>query len=1297
MVVSDQKSNERFVVESRVGGGASGEIFRAIDTTTGAPVALKLLRQTATASERTRFTREISVIADLRHPNIVDYVGHGEWSDGRMFLAMEWLDGEDLSKRQRRAPLGMRDAVEVVRRAAQALAAIHTRGIVHRDLKLSNMFLVRGRGTAVKLIDFGVVKPSVPDGYDTEPGTILGTPHYMAPEQARGEPVDPRSDVYALGSVLFRLLTGRNVFETDHVIALLGRLVLEDPPHPSSVRFDIPDKVDAVVHCALSRERSQRYDNAGDFARALARVGKLNNDPPSAERSASAVRPTRRRNDSVTDTGTTGNRPTRQGLGVRRVVACMVYDLGDTSADRSVSEHLVDMAGEDVRIEALAGGKAVTVLGVEHSRGDEVMRAARMALQVIGDFPEARAVVTIGHAIMARANLAGEALDRAAQQFEATQPGVVRLGLYAAAALDTRFEIIRDAEGGVLVREDPRDLAPRLVLGRPTPTVGREKEITKLQSLYGEVLHDSFPRAALLMGPPGMGKSRVRSELALRLELAPVPPAVLMCRGDTRGTVSVLGRALRSHMGVLDGAAHSEQVDLVKTYVRSRLPRSLHFLAAFIGELVGVPFPDDQDEPLRAARNNDQLMQSRIRMALEAFVRTQAGRIPQVLILEDAHLADDTTIELVDWVLACPDLRLMVYAFAQPEITTRRSELWSKARLTQLTLGPLAPALAERIVASVLPNMPPQARGELLRRAGGNPFVLEELCRCSAEGSQDLPLTVQALVQRRLDSLPMAVRETLRAAAVFGHYFWSGGIARLLDRGVDEDFAIAEQSEIILRQPSSRVAGQVEYVFRQALVRDAAYASLLEEDRRHLHLAAGEWLEAVGSPDLGEIAGHFDAGDDSDRAASLYARATRQALANFGQMDTALHFARRGLECGASGGERAQLLLTKAHIFSRTGQLADANVAAEQAAKLVPASSDMWVDAQRLLAGSLIESGRATEGEARASWALGPQFNERLSPAMRAVLLATRVRGLIDLNRPGHAMSVADEAVAAAKQAGSRGEHAMMRALDARLFGLMTAGLPGDAVKAGQALMEAADRIGDLHLASRARLNTASSLNYLGRFEDAEVLITRALPDVRSFRLRLLEALAIHNHGMCHAQLGRLDKGIEMQREATQIADECDGVRLGINARIYESVLLVWRGAPGDYRRAHELAQHVMQASQSQLSLQVTALYALAKVQQARRYHNEALEASREAHRRLGDGPVEEWDEAIRRCFIEALTATGNQQEADAVLRTAFEAIRQRVALISSADYRLSFTTRNDDVARLLEMAHRRLGLQLDR
>lgn len=1298
MPTGSTQPSERFVIESRIGGGAAGDIYKGTDVQTGQFVAIKLLRHTATPSEKTRFTREIAVVRDLGHPNIVNYVAHGDWPDGRIFLAMEYLDGEDLAQRQRRQPLGMQDSVEVVRRAAQALAAIHSRDIVHRDLKLSNMFLVKGRGTAVKLIDFGVVKPAEPDGYTTEPGTILGTPHHMAPEQAQGEPVDPRADVYALGSVLFRLLTGRNVFETEHVIALLGRLVLEDPPHPSAIRFDIPEKLDHVVYTAISRNREMRYANAGDFARALARVGPVNNDPPQTEASASVVRPTRRRRESTTGSST-DSRMTRPGLGVRRVVACVLYDLGETSVDVTVGDTLVDVTGEDVRIETLAGGKTVAVLGVEHSRGDELMRAARAALTVIADFPEARVVVANGHASMARSNLAGEALERAARQLESATPGAIRLDIHAAAALEGRFVVERDADGARLIREEPRDLAPRQVLGRPTPTVGREREIAQLQALYADTLQDSFPRAAVVVGPAGIGKSRIRSELAGRLELAPMPPEILLCRGDAEiggSSLSAFGKALRAQMGVQDGAEWKEQVQRVRRYVRSRLPRSLHFLGAFVGELVGVSFPDHADEPLRAARANDQLMKSRIRMALEAFIRTQAARMPQVIILEDGHWADETTIELIDWLLACPDIRLAVYAFARREIDARFSELWTGARIERLDLGPLPPVLSERIVTAALPDVSDRVRSDLVRRAGGNPLVLEELVRCAAEGRDELPLTVQALVQTRLDRLDPQVQETLRAAAVFGQAFWTGGVAELLERSVQQDLEQAEGAEIVFRQPTSRIAGHEEWMFRQALVREAAHASLLEEDRKALHLAAGRWLETMKIADLGVLGSHYEQGGELAKAASAYVQAAQRALANFGEIQSALQLAERGLACHAEGEERAQLLITQAQVLSSIGQLADSIEAAEEAAGLVSPPSRLWLEAQRLLAVSMGEAGRAGEGDTRATWALSPEVGGELSQAQRSVLLAARVRPLVNLNRQSQALAVATEAVQAAERAGTEGSHAMLRALDARLFALANNSDPAGAIEAGDELIEAADRAGDVLLASRARINTASSLNYLGQYERAQVLIERALPDVRSFRLRILEASAIHNLGMSYARRGALDQGIDMQRDSMTIADECGASRLALYARCYEANFLVWRGQPGDLRRAFETAEYLMQVTQTQIGLQIDALYTLARVQLARRQLEEATKAAQEAHRRLMEGAtVEEWNEAIRLCYVDCLLAAGEQAVADQAIHHAFEFLQLRVRGIGERELRNSYVTRNDEVVQLLHHARLRLGLEL--
>ncbi|MGK3982432.1 protein kinase [Sorangium sp. So ce136] len=1292
---------DRFMIEARSRSGGMGDIFKGTDQTTGAPVAIKILRAAASDQERARFAREIAILADLRHPNIVQYIAHGTWLDGRLFFAMEWLDGEDLGQRQRRAPLGLRDSVEVVRRSAAAMAAIHARGVVHRDLKLSNIFLVRGKGTAIKLIDFGVVKLAIPDDCPTERGTIIGTPHFMAPEQARGEPVDARADVYSLGSVLFRLVTGRNVFETEHAIALLGRLVLEDPPRAQQIRFDVPEALDEVITRAIARDREKRYENGGELARALARVGELSNDPPATDRSASAVRRAAApeiKPSPASPAGPSDERPqVRLATSERRVVACVLFELGAGPLHPDVDASLREVLGDDARLEPLLSGKMVAVLGVERSRGDEAMRAARAALTVARSTPGARVSVAVGHAVRGRANLAGEALERAAQQLESAVPGAVRIDVYATAALEGRFVVQEDARGGVLVHEDATGFDARKLLGPPTPTVGRDNEIAQLQGIFSEIAEDGVPRAALVTGPAGIGKSRVRAELIQRLDMAPHAPVILLCRGDpmSQGSgLSGLGRALRALMGIHDGERLEDQVQKVNAHVAMRLARPLRFLAAFIGELTGVPFPDEGNEPLRAARESPQLMESRMRMAIEAFFRSKSESTPQILVIEDMHWADSTTIDLVDCLLGCTDLRFGVFGFARPELGGRFPALWAQRNVTRLSLSPLSPQAADRLVATALPQADPATRSAIVRRAGGYALFLEELIRYAADGRDDVPLSVQALVQLRVDRMSKGVREVLRAASVFGPVFWSGGVEALLERAVGAELAELEAGEIIARQLEPRVAGQVQWTFRQALVRDAAYASILEEDRAALHLAAAAWLESAGDVDPGLVARHAEAAGDKARAALLYARATRAAVATGAELDVALDLATRGLACGAEGTTRATLLVHRGEICELMGRVPEGLDAAEEAARLALPGSDLWGEAQVLAVTCMIEAGQSAEGDARAASALSPQFAAALSPSIRAMLLASRVRGLVDLSRPAEALRAAEAALEVARASGSTG--ALLRTHEAHLAALMNVGDLSAAVSAGTALVGAADQAGDTVVATKARLNTGSVLNHLGLFEDAQAMLERALLDARSRKLRAIEGFALHNLGMSYARLGNIEEGVAHQRHAGRIADECQIARLRIVGRLYEALFLVWRGAPGDHGTAHSIARWLCEeTARHATSLQAMASFALARVQLARRELKAAVDAAREASRHLEGGPIEEWNDAIRLTLVEALLATGDEAAGNAALDAAFTALAARVEALRDPRHREAFLRGSDDIGRLIALARERLGRSL--
>jgi formylglycine-generating enzyme required for sulfatase activity/dienelactone hydrolase len=260
-----------YEILEKLGEGGMGVVYKARDTRLGRFVALKFLSSNVGPDdiERARFLQEARAASSLDHPNICTIYDIGKTDDGRTFIVMAYYEGETLRARMARGPMPAGDAIRIGRQIAQGLARAHERGIVHRDVKPANIFITTD-GTA-KVLDFGVARLlDETHTQMTRAGTTIGTVNYMAPEQARGEEVDRRADVWALGVILHEMLTGAPTFGGDHPMVVLNAIQTQDPAPLDGRRPDVPAAVSSVVAQALKKERSERFADAGALEAALA-------------------------------------------------------------------------------------------------------------------------------------------------------------------------------------------------------------------------------------------------------------------------------------------------------------------------------------------------------------------------------------------------------------------------------------------------------------------------------------------------------------------------------------------------------------------------------------------------------------------------------------------------------------------------------------------------------------------------------------------------------------------------------------------------------------------------------------------------------------------------------------------------------------------------------------------------------------------------------------------------------------------------------------------------------------------
>jgi serine/threonine protein kinase/tetratricopeptide (TPR) repeat protein len=1178
---------DRFALEARTGAGGMATVYRARDRLTGATVALKVLER-RDAQNAERFDREARVLSELAHPALVRYIAHGVSTDGAPYLVMEWLEGTDLGDRLARGPIGTNASIAIVRRVAEGLATAHARGIIHRDLKPSNLFLVDGKTDRVKVVDFGLARPAGTDSL-TRTGASIGTPRFMAPEQVKGRrDLDARVDVYGLGCVLYSCLSGRPAFSGSDNMAILAKVLLEDP---TPVRELVPEVPEALAQLCAEMLAKDRLERPVDAAAVVARLEAIASDP-------------------AIDDAPTEENPVAVTGGEQRLLSVVLVDghaetttsappgFEEAPDSTTVTRTEADVPGAlggllakyGEKFARLPDGSLVVTVSGAGTATDQSAQAARLALSIRERVPAVAIALATGRGQLASRRPTGDVIDRAAsllRRARAKGRREVVIDDVTHELLGQRFASRRGPAGVELLRE--RDGDPmRTLLGRATSCVGRDAELAMLEAVWDQCIGEHHAGAVLVTGDAGVGKSRLRYELVRRLAARTGWFQMWIGRGDPMragAAFGLLAPAIRRAAGVLEGEPLEVRQEKLRARVGAHLePEAAARVTEFLGELVGVPFPDEHSARLRAARHDARLMNEQMRRAWEEWVDAESATGPLMIVLEDLHWGDWPTVKFIDSMLvALAERPILVLALARPEVRTLLPGLWEGRPVSEIALGALSRRAAEKLVREVLGSrVAPAVVAKLVEQAAGNALFLEELIRAASAGKGDaLPETVLAMMQARLDRLPAEARRVLRAASVFSNVFWTAGVGALVgaDLPVPEWIEFLVDEEVVARRGDRKFPDEDELVFRHAMVREAAYSLLTESDRKLGHRQAGEWLEQVGERDALVLAEHFERGGELVRAAAQYQRAADQALE---ASDTAAVAARaeRGLACLDQAGVasrdpvRGALHLAVALACSWTARFRDQEIAARAALACLAPGEPAWCRAAGEVAHACGYLGRKDDVVAIAETLCAPEL---AATGGRAYVIAAASTTTLLLLLGAYPLAerlfgLANAAAGAFPEDDDPAVPAVVNRMGAARA--LARGDLAENLACNRAAIEHYERAGDLASSLRQRANQGGCLLALGAYPEARAMLADATASAARLGLSSVTAVCRSNLGLTIGLLGEHALARDVLTKAIEEFTQMGMRRTG--AAAHADLSLVLRNA-GDLAGAGREAEHAVE------------------------------------------------------------------------------------------------------------------------
>lgn len=1218
----------RYVIGATLGKGGTGQVFRAFDRATRTDVALKIVRPEVSGrrSAFERLGREVRHAREVQHRNVCRVFDLSQ-ADGFTFLTMELATLGSLRRTLRsRGRAALSERVADARALAAGLAAIHAAGIIHRDLKPEN--ILRMADGRLVVSDFGLAREVRNGGVDGG-----GTRGYVAPEVMAGGAASVLSDIWSLGVVIRELFSARVASEqTSTFRTAVTRLCNECRSELASAR---PPAVAAV----------------------LARLDEL---------SAAAPAPSTKSGSATV-------------LVNEQRIACVVVgrvreELTDTLKRRAESSGGEWRRRSRLTFEATFRG--------EGTPSDLVSAAARFALATRDDSGAALAI-GIGRLATEGLRQTNMTTRRTSRLLATLKRDTIALDSATASLLNPRFEVSKST----LVREAGTVDRPRTVLGRIIPCVGRDRELSTLIGLWHETADEPIARCLLVTAPAGGGKSRLRHEFVERIGRDGGTAQVLIGRGDALragAPFAMLGPALRTALGLIEGESNTGACGRMVDRVRSYAPASdAKRVAAFLGEVVGVTFPDGDLPSLRRARLDPRLMAEQTLAAWLDFVEGFCKAGPVLLVLEDMHWGDAPSIHFVDAALrSLRERPLMVLALGRPDVDEAFPKLWCERNVQRMALPPLTSKSARELVGHAGVGLLPDQVAWIVERADGNPFCLEELIRAAHASAHSSPPeatpkaleTVTGMVAARLDGLGTEAKRVLRAAAILGRSFRAEAVRHLLganDVKLARCLDLLVSKEVLIRRASSSAE---EFAFRHALLHEAAYLMLTDSDRERGHLAAGEHLEQAGEREAILLVEHFARGGDRARAARWCRVAAEQAF-RAGDLAAAAERARRGVRLGAHGDALDALHLIVARTSSYLGKHEEASHAARRA---LGSSNEV----------------RRLEAAAAAVlvWGFNGQYKriERLAKNLLRTPPGRRARGrwleamartagwLVCSDADG--FRIAEEILHILEATVDLDEGALGADVRiARCYALHRRGHYAQAVTLISRVMDQFSRLDDTARTLESLNSLAVCFQEVGQHEQAEPLLRGMIVECERRQLRELRAYGEMNLAIVLAFRGSATDARSHLTNAEEYARAGGASRFQAMAHVTSAMLAEQEGDVDGLIRSALLAERL---SRSCPTKHPVALAMLARAHLATGQVRRALEYARKASTSLSSaGWAEDGEAPVRVTLIRCLLAASERDLAQAAIVDARAYLDDRGAAIGNPAWARTFRTRIPDHA----------------